>query len=71
MASDEDKSLVVGMQRNRQYVVDMLRGWGFTELADKASRELPDPVDSDRLEAWAMQQGISHDDLVSWFGGSP
>jgi len=65
------RGLVMAMQPSRQHVVDMLRRLGFPELADKASRDLPDPVGWDRLEAWGMQHGVSHDDLISWFGGSP
>jgi hypothetical protein len=62
---------MMAMPHRRQDVVDLLRSWGLAELADEASRTLPDPVDSDRLEAWATQHGISHDDIVSSFGGSP
>jgi hypothetical protein len=61
----------MAMQESRQGVVDLLRRLGFPELADEASRALPDPVDWDRLEAWGTQHGISHDDIISWFGGSP
>jgi hypothetical protein len=59
------------MQYSRQQVVDMLRRWGLAQLADEAKRTLPDQVDADQLEAWAMRNGISRDDLISWFGGSP
>jgi hypothetical protein len=44
---------------------------GYTELADEASRVLPDPVDADRLSTWILQHGLSHDDLISQMGGSP
>ena len=59
------------MQYSRQDVVDILRHAGFSELADEASRVLPDPVDLDQLQAWAMQHGLSRDELISRFGGSP
>jgi hypothetical protein len=49
----------------------MLRSAGWSDLADEASRVLPDPVDVDRLTAWGTQHGLSHDDLISRFGGSP
>lgn len=49
----------------------MLRGGGLPRLADQAERELPDPVSAGQLEAWELENGISHDDLVSRFGGSP
>ena len=38
-------------QYGRQYVVDLLNRLGYAELADEASRDLPDPVDVHRLEA--------------------
>ena len=56
---------------SRQHVVDLLRHAGWTELADQASRTLPDPVGGAQLEAWAAQHGVSYDDLKSRFGGSP
>jgi len=59
------------MQYSRQHVVDLLRRLGYAELADEASRVLPDPVDADRLAAWGMQHGLSHDDLIDRMGGSP
>jgi hypothetical protein len=52
-------------------VADVLRHLGLSELADEASRVLPDPVDLDQLQAWAMQHGLSRDELISRFGGSP
>ena len=61
-------------QYSRQHVVDVLRHAGWSELADEASRTLPDPVDVTKLEAWAMQHGFSFEDLNSRFGsrgGSP
>ncbi len=38
------------MQYSRQDVADVLRHAGFSELADEASRVLPDPVDLDQLQ---------------------
>jgi hypothetical protein len=55
----------------RQHVVDLMRHAGWSELADEASRTLPDPVDTAQLEEWAIQHGVSYDDLKSRFGGSP
>lgn len=52
-------------------MVDVLKRVGLTELAEEASRVLPDLVDADQLEEWALQRGISHDDLISRMGGSP
>lgn len=59
------------MRYSRQQVVDMLRKSGFHEAADEAIVELPDQVDLDRLEGWAMQRGITRDALISEMGGSP
>jgi hypothetical protein len=58
-------------QYSRQHVVDGLRSAGWPELADEASRSLPDPVDVTQLDAWGIQHGVSFDDLISRFGGSP
>jgi len=61
-------------QYSRQDVVDLLRRAGWSELADEASRTLPDPVEVTQLEAWGMQHGVSYEDLKSRFGsrgGSP
>jgi len=52
-------------------VVDVLRTLRYPELADEASRDLPDPVDINRLENWAIQHGLSRDAMVSQMGGSP
>jgi hypothetical protein len=59
------------MQYSRQDVADVLRHAGFSELADEASRVLPDPVDLEQLQEWAMQHGLSRDELISRLGGSP
>jgi hypothetical protein len=56
-------------QVSRQLVVDVLRHAGWPELADEASRTLPDPVDITKLEAWGMQHGVSVEDLKGRFGG--
>jgi hypothetical protein len=59
-------------QYSRQYVVDMLNRLGYTQLADEASRDLPDPVDANQVEAWCTQHGLSWDnDVISRMGGSP
>jgi hypothetical protein len=61
-------------QYSRQLVVDVLRHAGWPELADEASRALPDPVGVTHLEAWAMQHGFSFEDVKGRFGshgGSP
>jgi len=58
-------------QYSRQHVIDLLNRLGHTQLAEEASRVLPDPVDADQVSAWWMQNGLSHDDLISQMGGSP
>jgi len=64
--------VIVMEQYSRQYVVDMLNRLGYRELAGEASRELPDPVDITRVEAWCTQHGYSWDnDVISRMGGSP
>jgi hypothetical protein len=68
------QGLVIAMgseQFSRQHVVDVLRHAGWSDLADEASRTLPDPVDAAHLEAWGIQHGVSYDVLQSRFGGSP
>ena len=64
---------MIGMQqqRSRQYVVDLLNRMGYRELADEASRDLPDPIEVDRLAAWCLKHGLSYDELISRMGGSP
>jgi hypothetical protein len=59
------------MQYSRQYVIDMFRRWGYAQLADEASRDLPAQVDLDELQDWSLKHGLSHDDLISHLGGSP
>lgn len=62
---------MVMQQFSRQHVVDELNQLGRRELADEASRNLPDPVDVDRLAAWRIQHGLTLNDLISEAGGSP
>jgi hypothetical protein len=50
-------------QYSRQNVVDLLRHAGWSDLADEASRTLPDPVDVTELEAWGIQHGVSYEDF--------
>jgi hypothetical protein len=49
----------------------MLRRAGFHSAADKAAEDLPDPIDLEQLQEWAMHHGITRDSLISWMGGSP
>ena len=59
------------MQLTRQHVVDVLRKAGLPQMADVALRDLPDPVDSEQVAAWAVPYGVSMDELTSRMGGSP
>jgi hypothetical protein len=62
---------VIAVQLTRQHVVDVLRTAGLPEMADQALHDLPDPVDSEQVAAWAVPYGINMGDLVSRMGGSP
>ena len=59
------------MQYTKQEIVDRLRRAGFRQAADQAMLELPDPIDEQLLEDWAMQRGITKDAIMSAMGGSP
>jgi len=59
------------VQLTRQHVVDVLRKAGLPQMADEALRDLPDPVDSEQVAAWAVPYGVSMDELTSRMGGSP
>jgi hypothetical protein len=62
---------VVAVQLTRQQVVDVFRKAGLPEMADKALHDLPDPVDSEKVAAWAVPYGINMDELRNLMGGSP
>jgi hypothetical protein len=64
-------AIVMLQSVSRQHVVDDLERLGYRELVPEALRELPDPVDIDRLEEWCSQHGIPLDELISRMGGSP
>ena len=59
------------MQYSRREIVTLMRRTGYTELAEEAERVLPDPIDSDQLEAFAQSHGVTRDDIISEMGGSP
>ena len=40
-------------------------------MAEEALRDLPDPVDSEQVAAWAVPYGVNMGDLASRMGGSP
>jgi hypothetical protein len=59
------------MQYTRQHVVDTLHRAGFHKAADEAETALPDPVDVEVAQEWAMHRGVTRDVLISLMGGSP
>jgi len=69
--SRRQESPVAEMQYSRREIVTLMRRTGYTELADEAERVLPDPIDSDQLEAFAQSHGVTRDDIISEMGGSP
>ena len=62
---------MVAVQLTRQHVVDTLRTAGLSEMADAAQCDLPDPVDSEKVAAWAVPYGINMGELIDRMGGSP
>jgi hypothetical protein len=56
-------------QHSRQDTMDLLKRLGYSDLADKAEFELPDPVDLNRLEAWCVAHGLPFDYLENQMGG--
>jgi hypothetical protein len=69
--SHSSESPVIAVQLTRQHVIDMLRMAGLPEAADDAQRDLPDPVDSEQVAAWAVPYGINMGALMDRMGGSP
>ena len=59
------------MAVTRKWVVDLLREMGYSEAADHAGHELPDPVEMDEVKKFGDRHGVTHDDLISRMGGSP
>lgn len=64
-------SSVSAVPSSRQEIVNVLRKAGLYELAEEAMRDLPDPVDFDRVLQWAAQHGVSREGLINRMGGSP
>ena len=63
--------MIAVQQYSKQNVLDVLHTLQRPDLADEASRDLPDPVDIDRLVPWMQQRGLTRDEIVSRLGGSP
>jgi hypothetical protein len=58
-------------QFSKQHVVDLFYRLGHPQLAEEAKRALPDPVGVSQVMQWAMEHGLTHDDIISEMGGSP
>jgi hypothetical protein len=59
------------MSQDRQWFVKTLRRLGYTEAAEEAERELPDPVSLEELKTFTDRYNISRDEVMSQMGGSP
>jgi len=59
------------LAQDKQWFVGTLRRLGYTEAAEEAERELPDPVSTDELIKFADRFNISRDEVMSQMGGSP
>jgi hypothetical protein len=62
---------VITMQVSKQVLIQTLRGWGYSQVADEASWALPDPVDLEQAEEFLERHGVPRDELISRMGGSP
>jgi hypothetical protein len=59
------------LAQDKRWFTDTLRRLGYTEAAEEAERELPDPVPMDELRKFADRFNISRDEVMSQMGGSP
>jgi hypothetical protein len=59
------------LAQDKQWFVHTLRRLGYTEAAEAADRELPDPVSLDELRKFTDRYNISRDEVMSQMGGSP
>ncbi len=59
------------MSESLQHVVDVLRRTGLPDVAEEARQTLPDPVDRDDLDRFALAHGLSPESLADRMGGSP
>jgi hypothetical protein len=59
------------LAQDKRWFTDTLRRLGYTEAAEEAERELPDPVSTDELIKFADRFNISRDEVMSRMGGSP
>ena len=59
------------MAQDKRWFVHTLRRLGYTEAAEEAERELPDPVSLEEVKKFADRYNISRDEVMSQMGGSP
>jgi hypothetical protein len=59
------------MAISRQWVIDLMKQLGYSELAEEASRVLPEQLDLRQLQEFGDRHGISRTELESRMGGSP
>jgi hypothetical protein len=59
------------LAQDKRWFVHTLRRLGYTEAAEEAERELPDPVSLEEVTKFADRYNISRDEVISQMGGSP
>ena len=59
------------LAQDKRWFVHTLRRLGYTEAAEEAERELPDPVSLEEVKKFADRYNISRDEVISQMGGSP
>ena len=59
------------LAQDKRWFTNTLRRLGYTEAAETAERELPDPVSLDEIKTFADRYNISRDEVMSQMGGSP
>jgi hypothetical protein len=57
------------MNIDKSQILELLRGQGEQDKADRAERELPDQVDTDRDGGLLDKLGLNIGDLLQKFGG--
>jgi len=57
------------MNIDKSQIVDLLRGRGDDDKAERADRELPEKVDTDRDAGLLDRFGLDVGDLMKKFGG--
>jgi hypothetical protein len=59
------------LAQDKRWFVHTLRRLGYTEAAEEAERELPDPVSLEEIKKFTDRYNISRDEVMSQMGGSP